>query len=253
MVDIHCHILPGLDDGALDLGEAVRMAALAVADGVHTLIATPHWDPGTRWPPREVILEATAQVAARIAQANLRLRLLPGAELRFCPDIVDRLRAGEAMALADGGRFALIEFAPEALPLEAARQLIGLQGAGFVPIVAHPERNRDLLVHSRGLERLVGLGVRLQLDASAVLGWDGRRVQRLARRLIRSGQAHYIATDAHNAEPGTPRLGDCARLVQGWAGESAAQQLLATGPEQIVRPSVASPPLAGERPPRSGG
>jgi len=241
MVDIHCHILPGLDDGALSLEEAVRMAAVAAEDGVRTIIATPHWDPDSRWPPREVILERTAQVADQLAQAGLPVRLLPGAELRFCPDLAARLSARELMTLADGGRFVLVEFPSDALPLDAARLLVELQGAGFVPILAHPERNRPLLADPRRMARLVGLGVRLQLDASAVLGWDGRRTQRVARRLIGAGHAHYVATDAHHAEPGTPRLGECARTLHRWGGMAAVQQLCVLGPEEIVRTARGGP------------
>ncbi|RDV84794.1 tyrosine-protein phosphatase [Ammonifex thiophilus] len=144
MIDIHTHILPGLDDGAEDLEEALSMARLALADGVTALVATPHVIRGSFFPSRQEILETVSLLNERLAEQGLPLRVLPGAEYRLEPDLPERLAKGELVPLNDAGRYLLVELPSTFVPPYAERVLYELQLQGVTPILAHPERNAEL-------------------------------------------------------------------------------------------------------------
>lgn len=195
MIDLHSHILPGLDDGARSDEEALEIARAAVADGVLTMAATPHVR--SDYPTTPAAMEnAVAALRASLAAAGVALDVRGGGEIAL--DRLGDLSAEELRRFGLGGtRYLLLETPYSGWPLGIAEQLFRVQLAGFVPVLAHPERNGDVAADPGRLTALVEAGALVQLTASSLDGRAGRTAALTARRLLDSGLAHLVASDAH--------------------------------------------------------
>lgn len=223
MIDLHAHLVPGVDDGAADLAEAVELCRLAAADGCTTLVATPHrrCDP---WPDLPA-----AELAARLAEveaaAGGRPRLLLGGEVRVDSDLLADLArpgGGGVLPLA-GSRYLLLELEPRGLGPEPAALVSELAAAGWRPIVAHPELTPCLVRDEAMLERLAAAGALFQVTAMSVTGDFGRAARERACALIESGRAHFVASDAHRPDWRPTGLGRArAEIERRWGAERAA-------------------------------
>lgn len=241
MIDIHCHILPGVDDGADTIATALKMAQQAVADGITTIIATPHYN--LHWcVDRLRVLHHVALLQAELALHNIPLRILPGNEIRL-DDPQDVLRAIErnvCCTLADQGRFVLLEqpwtdYAPDTLQVLAT-----LRHKGIQPIIPHPERHRFLRERWELIEGMIDAGAWFQVTADSLLGLNGEEAQQCAYDLIDCGWAHILATDAHNTKR-KPHLRAGMSLIAQRKGAQAIDALLqrtATIIDERVAPVV---------------
>ncbi|MGB9804438.1 tyrosine-protein phosphatase [Desulfofundulus sp.] len=225
MIDLHAHILPGLDDGAPDLGEALSMAWLAVEDGIEFLVATPHVMEGEYSTDREAILSAVEQLNSHLDKYQIPLKILPGAEYRLEPDLPERLARGELVTLNDGGRYLLVELPPAFVPPYMERVLYELQLQGVTPIIAHPERNASFCRHPDLLQVLVCRGVPAQVTAGSLTGMFGREAARMAIYFLEHGLAHFVASDAHSSTGRTPVLSPALAEVKRRLGADAAWKL----------------------------
>jgi protein-tyrosine phosphatase len=233
LTDIHCHILPELDDGAGSWDEAVAMARLSAADGITTIVATPHQLGTFSRNHGQHIREQTVRFQQRLQEEGVALRVLPGAEIRVDPALPGKLKSGELLTLADRHRHALIELPAEVyVPLD--RLLAGLKSAGLTAILAHPERNRGILARPEVLPPLVRAGCLLQITAGSLLGLFGADVQQLAERLVQNGLAQIIATDAHGMKIRRPLLARGFDRARRLAGEQAAIELCCRNPAGIA-------------------
>ena len=140
MIDTHCHILPGLDDGARDMETALEMARIAHRDGIRAIIATPHVNLETCLPSRETIRARTAELSEALAREGIEVAVHAGAEHALSGDLLERLRAGELMTLADRGKHLLVELPFGGYPAFVSEVFFSLQLAGVTPVLAHPER-----------------------------------------------------------------------------------------------------------------
>ncbi|MBN2022401.1 MAG: hypothetical protein JW809_06360 [Pirellulales bacterium] len=232
-IDTHCHLLPGLDDGAADWDESLAMARLAAADGIVTTIVTPHQLGAFAANDGPTIRARTAHLQDFLNQQDVPLRVLPGGEIRVEPDLVDRIRRGELMTLADQGRYVLVELPHELyLPLDGL--LSEFRRAGLVGVLAHAERNQGILAQPARAEALVSAGCLLQVTATSLIGTFGPDVQRLAEDLIARGLAHLVATDAHSAQARRPLMGRAFERVVDWAGYRTAKVLFCDNPAAVV-------------------
>ncbi len=204
MIDIHTHILPGLDDGPRTLDESVAMALAAVNFGTHTLLATPHLSYELYPNHRDTILAEIASLERALRERGIPLRVLPGSEVLIHPDLVQRLNAGELLTLNDGGKYLLVEYPFELIPPFAEKVLGELLGCGVTPILAHPERNLVLAHRPQLILELVQRGVLMQVTAGSITGRFGSAAAQVARLMIENKLVHFIATDMHdNASRGT--------------------------------------------------
>ena len=236
MIDLHSHLLPGLDDGARTLDEAVSLAREMEADGVRVVAATPHVRDD--YPTTADQMEAgLARVQEAVADAGLALKILPGGELALARLGTLALVELERFGLGGNAGLLLVEFPYDGWPPELAAECLRLSDAGIVPVLAHPERN--LVVQSRpaDVEALVRAGALVQLTAASVDGRLGRSTAACARRLLELGLAHMIASDAHG--PGVRE-----------AGLSAAAQAVGEPLGTWLTEDVPAALLAGEEPPR---
>lgn len=251
MIDIHCHILPGVDDGATDLAEASAMAKAAAADGIAEIVATPHWTERERLAAPEW-RSRFAELGSELESLHLPIRIHLGAELPLEPDLPSLAARGTLPTLA-GGPYVLVEPPFTMLPGYVEQILFELQALGLRPIVAHPERCATLQMGLRRLFVLVGRGVLVQLNAGSLTGHYGGRAQSVARELLRQGLAHVIASDGHDSTGRPPLLSPALAEAAQIIGEAGTRLLVIDNPTAILAGRlVTAPPTPTTRKPRFG-
>lgn len=232
-VDIHCHLLPELDDGASSWEETLEMARLAIEDGISTIVATPHQLGSYAQNTGAVIRRRTDQLQKLLRRRSLPLRVLPGADVRIEPDMISKVRSGEVLTLADRGRHVLLELPHEVyLPLDGV--LAKLRAAGLAGILSHPERNRGILAQPHVLEPLVEAGCLMQVTAGALLGRFGPQSEKLSRWLVEQGLVHFVSTDAHGASSRRPLLREAFQCVAQIAGQRTAVDVCCQNPARVA-------------------
>ncbi len=235
--DIHCHLMPGVDDGAADEGEAVAMIMAAAKGGTEGLAVTPHVDLEGDFVAAHRISEFVKLFSARFASNATQVSLYPGAELRLNWGLrrvaVEEWETLVEFTLAGAGRYLLVDL-PSGLVPEAIRETVfRLRLAGMVPVVAHPERH-PMLRSGSLLRDLLESGVLLQVNSGSLTGEHGDEVRRRAEWLLREGLVAVVASDAHSAGHRRPDLrGAYDRLVD-LAGEGEARRLLEENPRKMI-------------------
>ncbi|PFA66927.1 tyrosine protein phosphatase [Bacillus sp. AFS015802] len=198
MVDIHSHILPGIDDGAKNVEESIEMAKKAVSEGIHTIIATPHHKNGSYENRRQHILPLVDSLNERLRNEKIDLAVLPGQECRIYGEILEDYHRGDILPLNRVSPYIFIEFPSSSVPRYADRLLYDLQVEGLTPVIVHPERNAELIERPDKLYKLVKNGAVTQLTASSLVGYFGKKIQKFSQQLVEANLTHFIASDAHN-------------------------------------------------------
>ena len=246
MIDLHCHILPALDDGPSTMAESREIARRALEDGVTAIAATPHVRED--YPTSAEAMEAgLAEVRADFAAGGIALDLLPGGEValdqlpRLAPETLERF------SLAQGGRYLLVEFPYLAWPLGLESAVSKLRRLGLRPVLAHPERNEEVGWDPGRLEPAVRAGALVQLTAGSLEGRFGRATRETAERLLERRLAHVLASDAHAP---SLREGRLAAAADALGDERLALYLTEEAPAAIVAGEAVPRPPARERPAR---
>jgi protein-tyrosine phosphatase len=198
MIDIHCHILPCLDDGANDLSETLEMAKRAAEEGITKIIATPHYKKREYENSKKKILQAVEMVNREISQANIPITILPGQEPRIDGELLQDYNKGEILSLNNGGRYLFVEFPSGHVPRYAEQLLFDIQLNGLTPVIVHPERNSEILENPDLLYRFVKNGACTQITASSVTGHFGKKIKKFSMQLVEYNLTHFLASDAHN-------------------------------------------------------
>ncbi|MEW6260972.1 MAG: CpsB/CapC family capsule biosynthesis tyrosine phosphatase [Thermodesulfobacteriota bacterium] len=213
MIDLHCHILPGIDDGAADLAESIRMAELAAADGIHAIVATPHNGNGVHVQVAATIRERVSDLQNVLEELGIPLRVHAGAEEHFRPELVEDARNGRVIPIDPAGRVLLLEFPFMSLPDGVEERIFRLQTMGYRIVLAHPERN---VVFQHEIDRLLGLvgaGCLTQITEMSLTGDMGEPAFDCALEMIERRMAHILASDAHSADFRYPRLSEGVKIV----------------------------------------
>lgn len=233
MIDLHSHILPGIDDGAQNLDVALAMARAAVSGGVRVQACTPHIMPGV-WDNRGPdIRAAVARLQGHLDEAGIDLRLVTGADVHIVPDLVGGLRSGRLLSLADT-RYVLLEAPHHVAPARIDECFFGLLSAGYVPIFTHPERLSWIESHYDLMVRLVRSGVWMQITAGSLTGAFGRRPQYWGERMLADGLVHILASDTHNMTRRPPVLAEGRAAAAAIVGEDEAWHMVVTRPLGIL-------------------
>lgn len=233
MIDIHSHILPGLDDGAESLDVSIAMAEIAVADGVTHIVCTPHITPGVYHNTAAGIADHVAQLQGELDLRGIPLRLAAGADIHISPTLVADLDAGVAPTLA-GSRAMLFEPPHHVLPPRMDHAVARLIAAGYVPVITHPERLSWIESRYDLVITLSDMGAPMQLTAGSITGAFGRRPQYWAERMLDEGRVDIIASDAHNTRSRSPRLSHARDLVAARLGEAEAENLVLWRPAALL-------------------
>ncbi len=250
MLDLHCHILPGLDDGAIDLPDALGMARDAVEQGIRAVFATSHLGVELFGTTPELLREEHAVLVAALAKEGIPLEVLPGAENFYEGTDPERF-AENAVPLGDEGRYVLLDFSLRAVPEGVPPMIAALVRSGRVPVIAHPERNRELQIDPQPIAAWIEAGALIQVNASSLLGASGEEAQRAAGQLLKARAAHVLASDAHSRARRPFCLGDGRVAAVGIVGEEEAWRLVKERPWRIARgEDIAVEPVVLESPPR---
>jgi protein-tyrosine phosphatase len=233
MIDLHSHILPGLDDGAVDVASALRMARLAVEDGIKVMACTPHIVPGIYENDIDVISGAVSSLASLLRNERIPLGLVTGADVHVAPDLVAGLRSGSVPTL-NGSRYFLLEPPHHVVPPRIVELAQDLLAAGYVPIITHPERLSWIKTHYDLLTQLNGMGCRLQVTADALTGEFGRDALSFAWRLLEEKRVDIIASDSHSPGGRPPRLSKARFAVAQRFGEASAEDMVNRRPAAIL-------------------
>lgn len=230
MIDTHCHILPGVDDGPEGMEEALAMARVAIADGIHTIVATPHLPP-TGFAHHPWIAEQVALFQQALDREGLPLRVLPGAEVVAAPEVLEFL---PGLPRLGAGAYLLLETPLLGLPTYLEELVFAIQLAGTRVALAHPERTQLIRAKPEVIRRLAERGCVLQLNASSLLGRHGRMTRRLALELLRDFPGCVVASDAHDALYRPPRLTPAAVAFRRRGGEARFREVVQTRPRELV-------------------
>ncbi len=202
MVDIHCHLLPGLDDGPETLEQALEMAEMAIADGITHVVATPHANARYPFVP-ELIQQRQDEIQTRVAG---RLTILTGCDFHLSYENLQDLAQHQEKYTVNGNGYLLLEFAEFSIPPKMDLTLHRMQLDGITPVVTHPERNRLLRGRHSPLDDWIRRGCYVQVTAASFLGRFGDEAREAVEAWLASDRIHFIATDAHNTTGRPPQL-----------------------------------------------
>jgi protein-tyrosine phosphatase len=235
VIDIHCHLLPGIDDGPPTLEAAMALAQGLVADGITHAVCTPHVFPGRFENRRSSIEDAFDAFAALVRDAGLPLGLSWAGEVRLTPEILELLPRNELPWLGevDGFKTMLLEMPDGQIPLGADRLVAHLLSQRIRPVLVHPERNRGVMERPERLRPFVNMGCFVQLTAGSLVGQFGAKAQACAEALLDEGWAHAVASDAHNMGGRQPRMADAAAWLRNAFGDAHAHELTVAGPARL--------------------
>lgn len=233
LYDIHCHILPGVDDGAKDMQMSLEMLRREYEDGVRTVILTPHYRRSMFETPTQVIEETYEELCREVRKAGIRIRLALGREQYIDSGTGQRLKTESSQTMA-GSRYVLCEFS-YGTEFEFIRdQAYGLRSSGYIPMLAHIERYKCLLGKFDEIDELAELGCRIQVNAGSILGEDGFRVKSFCRKLIKYDMLDFIGSDAHNLRERRPLLGQCSVFLEKLAGAEYVRRIMQENPSEIM-------------------
>ena len=242
MVDTHCHVLPGIDDGAKTLEEALTLCRIASDDGIRTIAATPHVME-YRYPnTRKTIEPAYQALAEAVEKEGIALKLVRGAEVHVAADLVKRLRDGELLTYDDNRRYMLLEF-PFQPVLSGTEEIVyKLRLSGITPVLAHPERIGFFMENLERLHKLVRLGALAQVTGGSLMGRFGEKAEAAAWRMVERRLVHVVATDAHDATHRPPRLREPVEELSRRIGPEEAGRMCDERPSAILEGKEIEPP-----------
>ncbi len=231
MIDLHAHILPNVDDGATDLEMALAMGRFAAEQGITTLAATPHFYAIPQW---SLVKEQVQELQRKFATAQINVELVPGAELLLDMDLLD-MQVRDIPTYGDQGKFCLIEFPLQQMPIYVDDVLFGLQAKGLTPIIAHPERYHAVVEDPNRALGWLRQGCLIQMNTGSILGRFGPQIKETAENMLTSQMVQVVASDGHGSVRRRLNLAEAFRALVEIVGKDTALDLVETNPQGILR------------------
>jgi protein-tyrosine phosphatase len=232
MIDLHAHLLPGLDDGAKTLEESFQMCWISYRDGVRTIVATPHTLNGLYLNDRKTILLKVQELNEALIHSEFRI--LPGADVHLCEETLLHLDQGTVMTVGDGKKYLFLEFPFQGIPYQAEEIIFQIMTRGIIPIITHPERNLEVGQRPQRYYEMIRMGCFGQVTAMSLTGEFGPRVRQIAERLLKNRLIHFIASDAHSTDGRPPILSEGVRAADRMVGKEEAQKMVTEYPQAIL-------------------
>ena len=224
-IDIHSHILPGMDDGAQDMGTALDMIRIAEREGISDIIVTPHYKSGHFRGDGRMMRKLMEELRDYMEEENILINLYPGNEIFYRSGLEEKLESG-ALSTMNGTEYVLVEFSPLESFLYIRNAVEELFSIGYTPIIAHIERYQCITKHPEYVKELKTMGCEIQVNASSVTGEAGFTCKRFVHKLLKAEMVDYIGTDAHNTEGRKPAMKKCAGILNKKYGKKYADALL---------------------------
>jgi protein-tyrosine phosphatase len=273
MIDLHAHILSGLDDGAKTIEESIRMCWRSYDDGTRTIVATPHILPGIYPNDRSIILAKVRELNDAIKKFGVKdfdastpqhlkvnstnpmnptnpiysmtgFKVLPGADVHFSLDMLQLCENGEIVTVNDKGQYLMVEFEFQGIPYHAEDVLFQLMTRGIIPIITHPERNFEIGQRPQRYGEMIRRGCLGQVTAMSLTGGFGAGVKRIAEKLLKNRLVHIIASDTHSVTERPPILSLAVREAEKMVGKEEAQKMVTEYPQAILegkKPNIPEP------------
>ena len=233
LYDIHCHILPGVDDGAETLETSLEMLQTAFAEGIRGIILTPHYHGGHYEADAGQTKEIFLKLRTYAAEKYPKIRLYLGNEIYYYPSVPEWLMDEKVHSMADSS-YVLLEFSPGSSFRELKEAVQNLTGSGYYPILAHAERYRFLVEKPEQVELLIQMGAYIQVNAETINGETGMKSRHFVKKLMKKEQVHFVASDAHSMGRRGPYLKKCAEYLIKHYGEEYTVRLLQENPEKLI-------------------
>lgn len=224
-IDIHSHILPGLDDGARSIEQSLEMLQIAYEEGIDLIIATPHNMPGKGQPSLEVVQSRAEKLQEIAEKEGIPISIVIGTEHYFREEVLEALEDEEGITM-NGSGYVLLEFEPMVEKTYFRNTLRDVLGTGHQPIVAHVERYANVMKDKSMLNDLKKMGVLLQVNAASVIGDNGRLAKKDVKWMLKQGLVDFVATDAHSHGRRAPYMQKCARYLYKKYDEQYVNELL---------------------------
>lgn len=203
MIDLHCHILPGIDDGAETLDDSLDMAEKAISQGITHILCTPHHNNGKYVNPKNEVIDKVAELQEALDQRNLPLTLLEGQEVRITGDLLEEIQQDRILFTDLEDTYLLIEFPTMDVPAYAQELFFKLREMGKVPVIVHPERNAKFREDPNRLIPFLEMGCLAQLTAPSYIGVFGKDIQKTAKQMVEHNLVQMMASDAHGIKKRT--------------------------------------------------
>lgn len=230
MIDLHCHILPGIDDGPAEMTSSVEMARAALKEGITHIVATPHVK-STIF-PAGTVSQKISDLQNELNNHHIPITILPGGEIFYLyhesPDVLKQFSINQTP-------YVLIEFPHSHLPKISETVVFNILLLGFIPIIAHPERNPSVIIQPDLISQIIDKGALIQMTAGSITGYFGREVQACSEYLIRKNRVHIMASDAHSPEARPVSFSQAFQKTKKLIGESAANRLFIENPSAILK------------------
>ncbi len=230
MIDLHTHILPGVDDGATDLEMALAMGRFAASNGVTTIAATPHFYEVSDW---SFVKQKVNELQSEFNQAQIGIELVAGAELMMDMGILE-MDKGDIPTYGDGGKYCLIEFPLHQTPMYAEDVLFGVQAKGITPIIAHPERYGAVVENPNLVLNWLEKGCLVQMNSGSILGRFGPTIQETSKIMLTCGMVQVVASDGHGSQRRRLNLPEAHDSLVGIVGQAKAKELVEMNPRSIL-------------------
>lgn len=232
-IDIHNHILPGIDDGAKDEKMSLQMLRMAVEDGMTHLIATPHFHYRRGHASPEEIKSTLSLMQEMADEEGIPVRLYAGNELYYTHDLLNMVKAKEALTLADSD-YVLLEFSPGTEQRKIQNAVYQFLSEGYYPIIAHMERYEAFYKHPDFVETILKMGAHYQVNSGSIAGDAGWMLKRFTRKMLKSGVIQFVATDAHDLQKRKPDLSAASDWIERKLGESEMEEYFYENPLKIL-------------------
>ncbi|MER3447687.1 MAG: tyrosine protein phosphatase [Candidatus Dadabacteria bacterium] len=227
MIDIHCHLIPNLDDGPNSWEESLEMARIALRDGIRVAIATPHWIQGTKWEPNpDAIKKKVDELNKKLRENEISLNVLPGMEVGISENLPRLVSSGEVLTLG-GSRYLLVETPFVSIPHGIEEIIFNLKVIGVYTVLAHPERNQEIQKDPKRILELTGAGAFIQVTSGSFCGNFGEKAKRCAIQFAKDGAIDAVASDAHSIEKRPPIITDGLRVLEELIGKDQTEELVA--------------------------
>jgi len=232
-IDIHCHILPGADDGPKTMEDTISMIRLAHEQGISHMIATPHYHQGRYGRPSSELISRLKEVREAVRQAGLPVRLSLGNEIYYNGSVLEKLESRRILTLGKTS-YILVEFSPAEDYRHMSDALHGLLLGGYRPVLAHAERYGCLREDIGRVKELVRMGYYIQVNAASIQGDAGFFVKRFTDKLMKEDLIHFAATDAHGTGSRSPKIQGGIRRMEKKYGEDYVRTLFCDNPKKLL-------------------
>jgi len=230
MIDLHCHILPGIDDGAEDLSASIAMSEKAISQGITHILCTPHHNNGSYINPKAEVLAHVAKLQAELDRRNLPVTLFEGQEVRITGSLIDEIKQDRILFADVGSTYLLIEFPTMDVPAYTEQLFFDLRARGQIPIIVHPERNAKFREDPNRLIPFLEMGCLAQLTAPSYVGIFGKSIQKTAKQMVKQRLVQMVASDAHGVHKRNFYLKEAFEAIEKDFGRNYVNQM-----EQVAK------------------